>query len=155
MDLLEIAVGLLEKGGAVAGASGGFIATRMFTRVQKGLNDAAAALVNARLAQERADEALTAVKTLKEELVSLQASFTSLSTERRKVPRISHAGLDDARVAGLDSRLVALETRASSLEDDFDAKAKIDQQSWEAIQRAVGRIEGSLQGILQQRESRS
>jgi hypothetical protein len=133
MDLLEIAVGLLEKGGAVAGLGGGYIATRVLSRINKGLDDAKHALTLAKQAAARAEEAYTLAESLKSAL-SYQAPYRGGTGGQ----------LGEIDLSKLVERITQLETRMSAIEDDFDDQQKEEKKSWEAIFRAVGRLEGAI-----------
>ena len=142
MDLLEIGVYLLEKGGAVAGLGGGVIATRVLGRVADGLKDAKNALARAKSALDEARKVQADHDRLRVEFDALRSGLASAGGFAG--PFQSGPGLasDPTRFG---ERIAQLESRMSAVEDDFDAKAREDKQSWEAIQRAVGRIEGALQ----------
>jgi hypothetical protein len=132
MDLLELAISLVEKGGAIAGLGGGSAVTYFYTRIEKKLKDIRDKATAAHsLAQNAATQ--TELKALRNELSRFRDDVA-------KAFRGSHSGLETKT----GERLAALESRMSGLEDDLDAKTREDQKSWEAIQRAVGRIEGTI-----------
>lgn len=132
-DLLELAITLVEKGGAVAGLGGGSVATWLWTRIEKRLKGAKDC---ADAAHSIADKAAT-----KEELKNLRDELTAFRKDVERALRGSSSGFETK----FTERFVGLETRMSALEDDFDEKVKEDQRSWEAMQRAMGRIEGATQ----------
>ena len=135
MDLLELAIGLIEKGGAVAGLGGGYVATRVLGKISEGLKDAKAARDTAAAALKRSNETHELVDKVR---VELQALYVEI--ERIKRGSFTTEG-HDSRTG---ERLAQLETRMSSVEDDLDESVKENKRSWEQIQRSVGRIEGSL-----------
>jgi chromosome segregation ATPase len=141
MDLLELAITLVEKGGAAAGLGGGYIATRVLNRVSEGLKDAKAARDNAHTALLRSGEANQKIEAIRTEFKSeLQA--LRIEVDRIQRGSFTTEGAHDLR---LSERIAQLETRMSSIEDDLDEMTKENKRSWEAIQRSVGRIEGVIQ----------
>ena len=149
MDLLELAITLVEKGGAAAGLGGGFIATRVLGRVSQGLKDAKTARDDAHTAVLRAGEANQKIENIRIEIAN---ELKVLRDEVDRVKRGSFSAEATAHDFRLSERVAQQETRMSSIEDDLDEMTKENKRSWEAIQRSVGRIEGSLQ--QQRREDR-
>lgn len=138
MDLLELAISLVEKGGAAAGLGGGFIATRVLGKISEGLKDAKAARDDAAAAKKQASETHTKLEAIAAELQAVRSDFD----------RMKRASFSSEVAAAHDSRfgerIATLEARVSGVEDELDDQAKENKRSWEAIQRSVGRIEGSL-----------
>jgi hypothetical protein len=137
MALLEVAIDLLEKGGALAGLGGGIVATTILSKVSRGIANAKTALSRATDALEKAEKALKDIETVKSEIQALRFQGSSSNQNQR----ITGGQIGEADPI---TRIAILEGRMSSVEDDFDSKAKEDKKSWEEIQRAVGRIEGAL-----------
>lgn len=143
MDLLELAINLVEKGGAVAGVGGGYIATRVLNTFKDGLKDAKAA-------RKKADDGYDLIVALRKDFDILRADLANLGLLGGAFRGSSH-DLDAA--AQISSRLTGLETRMSSIEDDYDEKVKEDKRSWDSILRAVGRLEGAIQRGLPGRDT--
>jgi hypothetical protein len=139
MALLELAFDLLEKGGALAGLGGGYVATRVLNRVSKGLEDAKKARTDAALAKAAAEKALELVAKQQMLIEALQAAVGFQGGLYRGTG--GQLGQEEARYG---ERIAQLESRVDGLEDDFGETARENKQSWEQIQRAVGRIEGAI-----------
>jgi chromosome segregation ATPase len=137
MALLEVAIDLLEKGGALAGIGGGYIASSVLKRFSSAVANAKEALKKATDALEKAEKAIKELETVKSEVQALRFS----NPNQNQNQRITGGQIGEADPI---TRIAVLEGRMSSVEDDFDSKAKEDKKSWEEIQRAVGRIEGAL-----------
>lgn len=135
MDVLELAIDLLSKGGGLAGIGGGIIATRVLSRVSEGLKHAKDAFERSKSAEDKS-------KSTAEELEKIKQELKLLHEQVEHINRQSLSGIDPATA----TRIGQLETRMSAVEDDVDAQTRENKRSWESIQRAVGRIEGTLTG---------
>ena len=151
MDLVEFALGLIEKGGAVAGLGGGYIATRVLGKISDGLKDAKQGLAKADGALTKAQEAVTKAQ---EAFTKAEEAIKLVTTLRNEVSALGFnipyrtGGQIGAGEDRTGERIAQLETRMSSIEDDFDEQRKEEKRSWEVIIRAVGRLEGALDRIV-------
>jgi hypothetical protein len=152
MALTDSLIDLFRTTGGGAGYAGTFIAALVYKRI----SSAKAAATNAKKLVEALEVKVTTltadVAGLKNTITSEVASVRNFAANELDALKRSVAGLvrgsqsDVAIVPDQKTleRITTLETRISSLEDDFDASRAEDRKSWEEILRAVGRIEGRL-----------
>jgi chromosome segregation ATPase len=152
MALTDSLLELFRTAGGGAGTAGGIIAFNVYKRFSKA-EDAAKA------AKKLADAIELKVTTLATDLTSFKGSITSevaslksftsneLDGLKRSIAAVVRGSQSDLAIVPDQKtleRITTLESRISSLEDDFDASRAEDRKSWEEIQRALGRIEGRI-----------
>lgn len=140
-------VDLILKAGGVVGLGSGVAIGRYYQRFQELEKTAKKALELAVDAKDLAHTAKTAVKAEVAKGVAEVRSY--IDSQIAKIGRgsIVELSLDPAtnkRIADLESRIVGLETRTSSVEDDFDRRNTEDAKWQQEMQRSLGRIEGQL-----------
>ena|SRR5665213_3360291 len=133
MALFDSLADLITHGASAIGVGGGVAAAQIWRKFQKVAD-------NAKEAKKLVTDLITVAAT-KAELNQVKADLEATLV---KLARSSQTELQLKPDVETLNRIAQLETRASSLEDDFDAKNREDTEWNRTIERSLGRIEGAL-----------
>jgi hypothetical protein len=128
---------LLQGGGNVLGAGGGFLAAALYRKLDVASKNAKNALAIAKRAEELVkNEVKVGIEA------GMKEATRYVDEQLAKIARGSKVELSFDQETS--SRLASLETRMSAIEDDLDARDVEDRKWQQEMQRSLGRIEGRL-----------
>jgi hypothetical protein len=142
MSFTDSLIEILRTTGAGTGTVGGGLVVAVYKRFQTAEQ---AALGAAKKIDDLKVEYTATINSLKSFLsTELEGFKRNVDNQLATIARGSKADITVTVDQKTLERILELETRMSSMEDDVDVARKEDRDAWGEILRSIGRLEGQL-----------